>query len=169
MNKRYSNQINFTFFSSKLSKLRQKLSQLIKSKSNHIKIIFGNRTLIKGGVYILNRKCGKPACRCATSSYRHPSYYLYKSVKGKNTITYLKSEEVSKLKILTKNYIKFRHARAQLIKNEQEIMNVINQIEKERTVPFIREGKIEKKKGKGKKKAEKKSGKTKRKTRKKDI
>ena len=156
MDNNYSNQINFTLSSPKLSKLRQKLSQLIKSKSNHIKIIFGNRTLVKGGIYILNRKCGKPTCKCNTSSYRHPSYYLYKSVKGKNTITYLKSEEVGKLKILTKNYMKYRQARAQLIKNEKELMDVINQIEKERTVAFKREGRNESTKQKQRRKNKKK-------------
>ena len=146
MNSKYKSQSKFAVKSPKLSKLRQKLGLLIKEKSSCMKIIFNGLSLIKGGVYIHNRKCGNPACKCASTDYRHASYYLYKSDQGKNITTYLKSEAVSKVKILTKNYIKFRQARAKLIKNENEIMKVINEIEKERTIAFIREGKSEKKK-----------------------
>lgn len=156
MNINYNNQIKNIIFSSNLSKLRQKLGQLIKSKSKPIGVIFGNLSLIKGGVYTLNRKCGKPSCKCATTSYRHSSSYLYKSEHGKNIITYLKDEVAGQIRLLTNNYIKFRQARAQLIKNEKEIMNIIDQIEKERTIPFIREGKNGQKRHKRAKKNKKK-------------
>lgn len=156
MKYKYYSQLKFGASSPRLSKLRQKLGLFIQNKSASMKVIFSNFTLVKGGVYIHKRKCGKPACKCATTSYRHPSHYLYKSVKGKNIVTYLKNEEVGKLKTLTRNYIKFRLARAQLIKNEKEVMNVINQIEKERTVPFKREGKNEATKQKRRRKNKKK-------------
>lgn len=154
MNIQYKSHLKYSIISSELSKLRQKLGQLIKEKSACMKIIFNNLSLIKGGIYIHNRKCGNSGCKCASTDYRHASYYLYKSDQGKNITTYLKSEEVGKVKKLTRNYIKFRQARATLIKNEKEIMNVINKIEKIRTIPFIREGKSEKKpiQKKGKKK-----------------
>lgn len=90
------------------------------------------------------------------NSYRHSSSYLYKSEHGKNIITYLKDEVAGQIRLLTNNYIKFRQARAQLIKNEKEIMNIIDQIEKERTIPFIREGKNGQKRHKRAKKNKKK-------------
>ena len=145
MIKKYSNQSKSPVFSEKLSKLRQKLGQLIKEKSQCMSIIFSDISMVKGGVYILNRKCGKLSCKCASTDYRHASHYLYKTEEGKNNIIYLKQEEVAKMKKLTQNYIKYRQARAQLIKNEKSIMKVINEIEAERTIPFIREGKGEKK------------------------
>ena len=154
MNTKYKSHVKFTVNSPKLSKLRQKLSQLIKKKSSYMKIIFNNRSLIKGGVYIHKRKCGNPACKCATTDYRHASYYLYKSERGKNITIYLKSEEVGLTIALTKNYKEFRKARAELIKNEKEIMKVIDKIEKEKTIPLelLKRERKNAKRGKNKKK-----------------
>lgn len=146
MNKKYGNQIKFTTSSEKLSKLRQELSILLKQRYRHLKVIFNNVALVKGGIYIINRKCGKPSCKCAATSYRHPSYYLYKSVNAKNFTIYIKSGDVGKLRKLTNNYIKFRKARAGLIKIEKNMAEIINKIEEEKTVQLFREGKIEKKK-----------------------
>lgn len=145
MKKINSNQFKLTIFSSKLSQLRKKLNSLLKSRANYLKIVFDNKSFVKGGLYILNRKCGKKSCKCATTNYRHPSHYLYRSEQSKNNIIYLKAEEVGRLKILTNNYKKFRHARAELKKIEKEMFDLLNKIEQARTLKFNREGNREKK------------------------
>ena len=152
MIKKYRIQPKSPAFAGKLSKLQQQLGVLIKAKSQYVKTIFSNVPMIKGGVYINSRKCGKSSCKCATTDYRHTSHYLYKTEEGKNKIVYLKQDEIEKVKKLTKNYIKYRQARAELIKNENLIMEIINKIEKVKTISFSREGQSEKKKQRNKKK-----------------
>jgi len=154
MDKKSGNKIKFIVSSEKLSKLRQQLSILLKKRYKHLKVIFDNKALVKGGVYIINHKCGKPTCKCATSSYRHSNYYLYRNENAKTATIYIKADDVGILKKLTGNYIKFRKARAGVMNIEKEMAEVINQIEKEKTIQFIREGKIEKKKKKKKSKKE---------------
>ena len=145
MNKNYGNQYKKRVFSSQLSKLRQQLSYLLKQRYKHLKVIFNNDALVKGGIYIINRKCGKPACKCATTDYRHPSYYLYRSEQGDNQTIYIKRKDVGILKELTNNYKKFRKARAELMKIEKKMAEIINKIEEEKMIPLEREGKDEKK------------------------
>ena len=81
-------------------------------------------------------KCGKPTCKCATTSYRHGGYYLYKSEGGKTSIKYVKIKDVEKIRKLTENYKKFRKARAELMKIENEMGEIMNQIEKEKTIIY---------------------------------
>jgi vacuolar-type H+-ATPase subunit I/STV1 len=148
MNKKYRNQYKKTVSSSRLSELRQELSYLLKQRYKHLKVIFNNDALVKGGIYIINRKCGKESCKCATTDYRHPSYYLYKSEQGINQTIYIKRKDVDILKELTNNYKKFRKARAELMKIEKEMAEIMNKIEEEKMIPLVREGKDEKKKKK---------------------
>lgn len=148
MNKKYGNQYKSTVHSSRLSKLRQQLSVLLKQRYKHLKVIFNNDALVRGGIYIINRKCGKAACKCATTDYRHPSYYLYRSEKGNNQTIYIKRKDVGILKKLTGNYKKFRKARAELMKIEKQMAEIINKIEEEKMIPLVWEGKDEKKRKK---------------------
>jgi len=145
MNNNYGNQYKKRIFSSKLSKLRQQLSYLLKQQYKHLKVIFNNDALVKGGIYIINRKCGKSSCKCAYTDYRHPSYYLYRSEQGVNQTIYIKRKDVGILKELTNNYKKFRKARAELMKTEKKMAEIINKIEEEKMIPLKMEGKDEKK------------------------
>ncbi len=124
----------------------------MKKRYREWRIIFNNDFLLKGGVYIIKHTCGKPNCKCATTTYRHANYYLYRSEGGKNTNKYIKAENLATVRKLTGNYIKFRKARASLMKIQQEMSEIFNQLEKEKTIQFFREGKIEKKKKKNNKK-----------------
>jgi hypothetical protein len=49
----------------KFSQLRQSLSQLAGEIKRVVEPLFSNRPVIKGTVYELKRRCGKPGCKCA--------------------------------------------------------------------------------------------------------
>jgi hypothetical protein len=49
----------------KFSRLRQLLLQLANEKKGLIEPFFSDRPVVKGTVYELKRKCGKPGCKCA--------------------------------------------------------------------------------------------------------
>lgn len=156
MNNKYGNQYKFIISSPELSKLRQELSLLLKQRYKHLKIIFNNEAFVRGGIYIINRKCGKQSCKCATTDYKHPSHYLYKSEQSVNKTIYIKADQVGTLRKLTNQYKKFRKARAELMKIDQKMAEIMNKIEEKKIQSLFREGKGEKKqiqkKGKKKKK-----------------
>lgn len=150
MNNISKHKVKFTKTPEKLSKLRQELVLHLKKRAKDYRIIFNKDLLMNGGVYFMPVKCGKPNCKCATTSYRHGAYYLYTSQAGKSRNKYIKPKDFAGIKKLTENYKKFRKARASLMKIQQEMAVILDQIEKEKTVAF-REGKSEKKKTKVKK------------------
>ena len=49
----------------KFSRLRQSLVQLVNEMKRLVEPFFSDRPVIKGTVYELRRRCGKPGCKCA--------------------------------------------------------------------------------------------------------
>lgn len=119
-----------------LSKSRQDIFFLQKQTYGLFSTILNSNLLIKGMLYEMKRVCGKPNCKCAKSSYRHASYYLSKSEKGKPKMFYVKGADLSKLIKLTGEYKKFRQSRQRVVEIYKEIISLINRIEKIKTIPY---------------------------------
>jgi hypothetical protein len=111
MNKSNKNQIRFIKSPPILGKSRQDIFFLQKQTYSLFSTILNSNLLIKGMLYEMKRVCGKPNCKCAKTSYRHTSYYLSKSEKGKSKMYYVKEADLSKLIKLTGEYKKFRQSR----------------------------------------------------------
>ena len=52
----------------KLSRLRGALRDALKELGSTLEVAFERSALVKGNVYELARKCGKPSCACAEGS-----------------------------------------------------------------------------------------------------
>jgi hypothetical protein len=94
-----------------------------------LKVVFGRSALVKGNVYELARKCGKPNCIC-TRGKLHRSMVLTWSEKGKSRLLSLPSERVAEVKKKSEEYLRFRRARAQVTEIHREILAVMDRIEK---------------------------------------
>jgi len=110
------------------------LEQQIKSKfSDIIKLkncILKTRTMTKGTVYTLKRKCGNQNCKCNKNNELHSSICLSYSNKGKTKLKILKTKnEINELKKETIKYKKFRQCRAEIVKKFNQIIKLINQYE----------------------------------------
>ena len=94
------------------------------------------RQLVKGSVYQLQTRCGKPACHCASDQGpRHPSPVLSWSEHGKTRLRTLPAGERARFQQLTENYRRFRQARAALVKLQRRMLATIDRLEKTLRLP----------------------------------
>ncbi len=107
-------------------KLRQRGDELIKL----LDVFLARKQLIKGGVCLSRSKCSKPNCRCVREGKLHAVWKLYWTEGGKTRLKALKKGVVYGYQRLTANYQRFRKARARLVKIYQEMIQLINFLEK---------------------------------------
>ena len=69
----------------KFSQLRQSLAGLSNEIRRIVEPIFSDKRVIKGSVYELKTKCGKPGCKCAKGQLHH-RMVLSASEKGKTKL-----------------------------------------------------------------------------------
>lgn len=114
------------------SRLRQKLRELAHAVPVEIGTFLSSEPLIKGSVYTLRRRCSKPSCRCARGE-KHETVVMTASIGGKTRLWTLSEDQIAELRRRTERYRQFRRARAQLIKEQREMLRLIDVIEKART------------------------------------
>jgi hypothetical protein len=111
-----------------LSRLRSALRKRLTDLRRVLKVVFGRSALIKGNVYELARKCGKPNCICARGEL-HRSMVLTWSEKGQGRLLSLPRERVLEVKMKSEEYLRFRRARAKVTEIHREILALLDQIE----------------------------------------
>jgi len=114
------------------SRLRQTLRNLIRELEASLEVAFRRSPLVKGNVYELARKCGKPNCIC-TRGQLHRSMVLSWSEGGKSRLFSIPPERVGELKEKSEEYLRVRRARARVTEICREILAVLDQMEKLRS------------------------------------
>ena len=112
-----------------LSRLRSALQRRLTDLRRIVQVVFGRSPLVKGNVYELARKCGKPNCMC-TRGGLHRSMVLTWSEEGKGRLLSIPSERVAELKKKSEEYLRFRRARARVTEIHREILTLMDRIEK---------------------------------------
>lgn len=87
--------------------------------------------MVKGTVYPLRRRCGKPNCRCARGKL-HETTVLSASISGRSRLWTIPAAHVEKMNKLTRRYQRFRTARADFVKLYTKMLRAIDAIEKVR-------------------------------------
>jgi len=111
------------------SRLRQALRNLIRELEASLEVAFNRSPLVKGNVYQMARKCGKPNCIC-TRGQLHRSMVLSWSEGGKSRLRSIPPERVGELKEKSEEYLRVRRARARVTEICKEILAVLDQMEK---------------------------------------
>ena len=111
-----------------LSHLRQELRRLITELEHSLEVVFRRSPLIKGNVYEIARKCGKPNCAC-TRGQLHKSMVLSWSHQGKTRLKAVPAEKLAELSRKTEEYLRFRRARAKITVIHKQMLDVIDRIE----------------------------------------
>ncbi len=125
-----------TASSDRASRLRQALKALVADYQRQIDDLLPLRQLVKGSVYNLQTRCGKPSCHCADDQGPlHTSAVLSWSDQGKTRLRTLPPGELSRFRQLTENYRRCRRARAALVKLHQRILAHIDRLEKALRLP----------------------------------
>ena len=112
-----------------LSRLRSALQRHLKDLRRILKVVFGRSSLVKGNVYELARKCGKPNCIC-TRGQLHRSMVLTWSEGGKSRLVSIPSNRLADVKKKSEEYLRFRRARARVTEMGREIVALMDRIEK---------------------------------------
>jgi len=111
-----------------LSRLRSTLGNRLAELRRVLRVVFGRSALVKGNVYELARKCGKPNCIC-TRGELHRSMVLTWSEKGKSRLLSLPSERVAEVQKKSKEYLRFRRARARVTEIHRDLLALLDRIE----------------------------------------
>jgi hypothetical protein len=122
--------------SDRASRLRQALTTLLDDYQRQLGALLPLRQLIKGSVYVLQTRCGKPSCHCASDQGPlHCSTVISWSEHGKTRLRALPPDQRARLRQLTDDYRRFRHARAALVKLHRRILDNIDRLEKAIRLP----------------------------------
>jgi len=112
------------------SRLRQALKSLLDDYRRQVDSLLPLRQLVKGSVYDLQTRCGKPSCHCASDQGPlHTATVISWSEHGKSRLRTLPPGELSHFRHLAENYRRFRQARATLVKLHQRILAHIDRLE----------------------------------------
>ena len=118
-----------------LSRLRQELRQLLEDLERSLEVVFGRDPLVKGTVYEMARKCGKPSCACARGQL-HKSMVLSWSHQGKTRLKSIPADKLEELHRKSEEYLRFHRARAQVTVIYKQMLSVIDHIEMLRREEF---------------------------------
>jgi len=111
-----------------LSRLRQRLRELLEELGEVLETAYERSPVIKGTAYELARRCGKPNCRC-TRGELHRSMVLSWSEGGRSRLKSLKASQVDRVRSQTRAYARLRRARARVVKIGREMVEVMDRIE----------------------------------------
>ena len=112
----------------KFSRLRQSLAQLVGEMKGLIEPFFSDRPVLKGTVYELKGKCGKPGCKCAQGEL-HARMVVSASEGGKTRLRAIPRGFLEDTQQRVKRYQELRRARARLGEIHRKMLKVMDQME----------------------------------------
>ena len=112
----------------KFSQLRQSLGRLANEIRQVINPFFSDKPLIKGSVYELKTKCGKPGCKCAKGALHH-RMVVSASEKGKTRLRAIPHGFLVGVQTKVRCYQEVRRARVRLIEVHKKMLQVMDEME----------------------------------------
>lgn len=112
----------------KFSQLRHSLRRLSDEVRQLINPSFSDKSVIKGSVYELKRKCGKPGCKCAQGEL-HSRMVVSASEKGKTILRVIPHGFLVEVQGKVRRYQELRRARAQLVEVQRKMIQVMDEME----------------------------------------
>ena len=115
----------------KFSRLRHSLVQLINEMKGLLEPFFSDRPVVKGTVYELKRKCGKPGCKCAQGEL-HARMVVSASEKGKTQLKAIPRGFLVDVQQRVKRYQELRRVRARVVEIHREMLKLLDEMERMR-------------------------------------
>ena len=109
----------------KFSRLRQTLLHLSNETKGLIEPFFSDRPVIKGTVYELKRRCGKPGCKC-TQDQLHARMVVSASERGKTRLQVIPHGFLVEVQAKVRRYQELRRARARLGELYRKMLRVMD-------------------------------------------
>jgi len=112
----------------KFSQLRQALLRLAGEVRGLIEPFFSDKPVIKGTVYELKRRCGKPGCKCARGEL-HRRMVVSASEEGKTHIQVIPRGFLVEVEDKVRRYRELRHVRARLGEIHRKMLEAMDEME----------------------------------------
>jgi len=112
----------------KFSQLRHSLGRLAGEIRQIVEPFFSDKPVIKGSVYELKTRCGKPGCRCAKGQLHH-RMVLSASEKGRTRLRVIPSGFLVEVQGKVRRYQQLRRARVRLIEVHKKMLQLIDEME----------------------------------------
>jgi len=112
----------------KFSRLRQTLLYLASEIKGLVEPLFSDLPVIKGTVYELGRRCGKPGCKCARG-HLHRSMVVSASEGGKTRLQVIPDGFLVEVQMKVRRYQELRRVRARLGEIHRQMLKVMDQME----------------------------------------
>ena len=112
----------------KFSRLRQSLVQRVNEMKRLVEPFFSDRPVIKGTVYELRRRCGKPGCKCAKGQL-HARMVVSASEKGKTRLRVIPRGFLVEVQQKVRRYQDLRRIRARLVAIHVQMLKVLDEME----------------------------------------
>ncbi len=112
----------------KFSQLRQTLLHLAGEIEGLVKPIFSDLPVIRGTVYELKRKCGKPGCKCARGEL-HTRMVVSASEGGKTRLQVIPHGSLVEVQTKVRRYQELRRVRARLGEIYRKMLKVMDEME----------------------------------------
>ena len=112
----------------KVSRLRQSVLHLAEEIKGLVEPFFSDRPVIKGTVYELKRRCGRPGCKCARGEL-HARMVVSASEGGKTRLQVVPHGFLVEVQAKVRRYQELRRARARLGEIYREMLKVMDQME----------------------------------------
>lgn len=110
------------------SRLRHSLLQLVDEMKGLIEHFFSDRPVLKGSVYELKRKCGKPGCKCAQGQL-HARMVISASERGKTRLRAIPRGFLVDTQQRVRRYQALRRARARVVEIHRQMLKVMDEME----------------------------------------
>ena len=118
------------------SRQRQIVRDLLVQYRRHLEAVLPLRQLLRGSVYELKTRCGKPSCHCASpDGPLHSTTVLSWSQAGRSCLRSIPSQDRARCRGLSEDHRRFRQSRATLVKLHRGILLAIDQLEKALLLP----------------------------------
>lgn len=115
---------------------RQILLGLLEECRRLIQQILALRQLLKGSLYELKTRCGKPSCHCASpDGPLHSTSVLSWSQAGRTRLRSVAPQDRPRLRRVAEDYRRFRQCRAGLVKIHRQVLLAVDRLEKALLLP----------------------------------
>jgi hypothetical protein len=112
----------------RLSSLRSQLLQAQQLLPSLLEACFAREPLLPGSLYTLRRKCGKPSCHCSRGQLHESTVLSYRG-QGKPRNLAMAPEHLPALRDLTDQYRRCRQARAQLVRWQRQLLDIVDALQ----------------------------------------
>lgn len=118
------------------SRQRRVLLGLLEDYGRLIRQVLALRDLLKGSVYELKTRCGKPSCHCASrQGPLHSTTVLSWSQAGRTRLRSVGPQDRARWRRLAQDYRHFRQCRARLVKIHRQVLLAVDRLEKALLLP----------------------------------